>query len=99
VSYEATCLGLGDIVDNAEMRYYPNPTSGAVHVEIDGLGGEEVTLYLLDVNGRKVRQQYLGQMPAAYVTTISVEESPAGIYYLNIVARDVVKTGMLTITR
>jgi hypothetical protein len=99
VSYEATCLGLGDIVDNAEMRYYPNPTSGAVHVEIDGLGGEEVTLYLLDVNGRKVRQQYLGQMPAAYVTTISVEELPAGIYYLNIVARDVVKTGMLTITR
>lgn len=45
-----------DIINSAEVRVYPNPFRGAVHISYELLATEQVSVEILDITGRSVKK-------------------------------------------
>lgn len=65
-------VGIGT-VDGCGVRVYPNPTSGVLHVEGDGV--ERIDVY--DLKGCAL-------LSATHVNTIDLSALPSGVYYLHV---------------
>jgi hypothetical protein len=65
-------------VEETQVRLYPNPTSGLVHIE--QLLEEEIQIKVFDNLGRVVLQQNTNNRQ----TTVNLNNLPQGIYYINI---------------
>ena len=72
------CAHVGvDEVDGAEVRCYPNPTSGVLNVEAEGLRRVEV----MDMTGRVV----MAKESAEAAQRIATDGLPAGMYAVRVV--------------
>jgi uncharacterized repeat protein (TIGR01451 family) len=66
--------------NNSYIRIYPNPTNNFVNIELmDNIS--PYSLFVYDLNGRLAKQDLLNDS----INTVSLEDLPAGIYYLQIV--------------
>jgi hypothetical protein len=45
-----------NIINSAEVRIYPNPFKGAVHISYELLSAEKVTIEILDMTGRSIKK-------------------------------------------
>ena len=66
-------------------RIYPNPNNGTAIVEYSTVEHADVTLQLYDVLGRKLKAIMDGeQQPGAYTVEFSLNDLPAGVYFLSL---------------
>jgi hypothetical protein len=72
---EDAISNLIDILSNASIRIYPNPTSDYIYIDIIGELNFEATL--IDVNGRLIQR-------SANSTTLDIRSLVAGVYSLEI---------------
>ena len=45
-----------DVINSAEVRVYPNPFRGAVHISYELLATEQVSVEILDMTGRSIKK-------------------------------------------
>jgi hypothetical protein len=65
---------------SVELTVYPNPTTAAIHIQIDDLPQQPLQVELFDLNGKQLRTELLQDNS----TMLSVENLPNGTYVLNI---------------
>jgi len=84
LSNKYTVFTKGDSVNNSDLntntqiswRYYPNPTSGKIYLEINGIIEE---LFVSDLTG-KIIQRY--EIKASNFVILNIAEFPNGIYFI-----------------
>lgn len=67
---------------SSKINVYPNPASEALYVNYEGAKGQQVSLYLVNPLGQKVRSEIVNNFPAA----ISLDGIEVGHYFLRIVS-------------
>ncbi len=78
-----TTITLGDIqLHNADIRLFPNPTTGHLILEFTGETPKSGTLQLLDLYGRTVRKETL--QPGKRTHNCSITNLPAGVYFAKV---------------
>ena len=80
-------VAVGDVIENAKLTLYPNPTSDGFWISYDGLG--EVTLSVTNLHGRTITSQTITDQ-----SWVDTGEWVAGVYLVRVndsVARVVVR--------
>ena len=82
-----------EVLTNA-LDIYPNPASDIVNIELDLSSRTDVAVYILDLNGKMVKQvKYDNLSPNTESVELRVGSLPHGAYVINMVAGKSVKTG------
>jgi pullulanase/glycogen debranching enzyme len=66
------------------LKVYPNPARDIVKVEWEAEMATETTLRLVDATGREVLKQTLPQIKGANSTTLSTQNTPKGLYFIQL---------------
>lgn len=74
-----TSTSVINIADDARITVYPNPTKGMIYIKTDGTLDIKA-IYITDMMGNKTQ--------ATHMTHISVEQLPAGTFFLEIMTAD-----------
>lgn len=99
--YSATITSVNDIVTVPEveqsltlsMNVYPNPATDVVNIKYTLEKASDVEIVILDELGRMIRAVQKDQMGVGEQTAqINIADLPAGVYYVRMVAGDVVET-------
>jgi len=69
---------LVDVLNNLQIKIFPNPTRGELAVEIASTGGEQVQITLFSINGEFL----LTKQAATSRTTVDLSAFPTGNYIL-----------------
>lgn len=64
-----------------EVKIYPNPTNGSTFVKIDNFGQNKLTVSIIDITGKIVRENIILN---GTITEINTRNLNAGLYFLNI---------------
>jgi len=76
------------------LNIFPNPASQIVNVDIDLTSPTDVELFVLDLNGKIVKQVKFNRLlPITKSVELRVGSLPRGAYVINLVAGKIVKTG------
>lgn len=73
---------LSHIVSNFEV--YPNPASNRANINLVLESNESVTLQIIDISGKVVRNRDYGQLNGAYTLPIGLNDLESGIYFVNL---------------
>jgi hypothetical protein len=65
-----------------KVTIYPNPASELVNIQFESATDKEISVYLLDSQGRLVKTDKIEA--ASIDKTINLQDLPAGIYYLRL---------------
>lgn len=99
--YSATITSVNDIVTIPEveqsltlgMNVYPNPATDVLNIKYTLEKASDVEIVILDELGRMIRAVQKDQMGVGEQTAqINIADLPAGVYYIRMVAGDVVET-------
>lgn len=83
-----------------QTSIYPNPANDEVNVKFELRSNADVEILLLDELGRSIRGIHKGkQMKGQYTEKISVNDLPAGLYYVSIIAGEMRETKQLVISK
>lgn len=98
-SFEVKILGLslGEYNANSNLNIYPNPNNGNFNVELTDVNGNNVSINIIDAQGRTVYNKELGQVSGSALETISLNETGAGIYLIQLNIDGKVQMARITI--
>jgi hypothetical protein len=71
-----------NLEEPVKVTIYPNPASEVINIQFESATDKEISLYLLDSQGRLVKTDKIEV--ATINKTIDLQELPAGIYYLRL---------------
>ena len=71
-------VGVNELLEEAALSVYPNPSYGYLNIELAGYNGETVDMMIYDLRGKQVRS---GQITSASSTLDLVDLKP-GIYVM-----------------
>lgn len=70
--------------DEKSMLVYPNPSTGIVHVAINGFEGRRLELQILNVIGSVIYRENLSELNDRYTKTLDLTKFAGGLYYIKI---------------
>jgi hypothetical protein len=70
--------------DDKSMLVYPNPSSGIVHVAINGFEGRRLELQILNVIGSVIYRENLSELNDRYTKTLDLSKFANGLYYIKL---------------
>ena len=76
--------GIEELLSGLALAVFPNPTSGAFTLALDGLTGEVLAWELRDLAGRLVDAEVLGARTGEVRIAFDVAEAASGVYLLNV---------------
>jgi hypothetical protein len=76
--------GIEELLSGLALAVFPNPTSGAFTLALDGLTGEVLSWELRDLAGRLVDAEVLGARTGEVRIAFDVAEAASGVYLLNV---------------
>lgn len=76
-----TPVGINDIASDADFNIYPNPTYNSATIDLEAFKGNEVTIELYDVMGRKAKSVNNIKSDSY---TLQRDNLPNGIYFMNV---------------
>ncbi len=80
----SVALSVQDLNNNVAVRYYPNPTSGMVNFEFDGMNGEQVAVEVLNVQGQVITQKTIGNAVSGTQYQVDLTGQSAGVYFIRL---------------
>lgn len=89
INYTEICPSVNTVLgDDVSITYYPNPTSGLLNVDIDGLAGENITLTITNMHGQQVFNTFIENAPLNIRDVIDLSGEATGIYFIRLTAGD-----------
>lgn len=73
-----------ETLESRGFNVFPNPTQGNITIDFALLLGENITVYLIDVNGRIVYSDMINNEVGAYQKQINLSDLSNGMYFLRI---------------
>ena len=74
-----------DVKAENNLSVYPNPTSGEVFLNFNGIDGETATITVMDITGKVVLTQYLGKLYTGQISaSVDASSLTSGMYIVNI---------------
>jgi len=70
------------INEPAKIKVFPNPVTVTLNIQFDAPVDEEITLYMLDSQGRMVKTDIIE--PASTVKELNIRDLPGGVYFLRL---------------
>lgn len=84
----ARCSGVDENDRNSFIYLFPNPTTGKVNYEWNGISGE-VELEISDIHGNKILNQFiLAPETGIYKGSFDLGIQPDGIYLMRLISKD-----------
>ena len=77
-------LGTSDIQNNINVRYFPNPTSGIVNVEFEGMNGENVDVQVMNVQGQVIMLDQFNQAVNGKAYQLDLTNEAKGVYFIKL---------------
>ncbi len=90
-------VSVNEILQQAVVAYYPNPTKGELTVEVAGLGNRNLTVELVNMQGQVMSSKVFNQIPAAFRAELNLEGVAAGSYFLRLQTADSVLIKKVTV--
>lgn len=88
----STINGIVESSSNFELFMYPNPADEMTLVRIDLQNASEVSMKVLDINGKIVTSNNYGMLQGAYNLPINISHLSSGIYLVSIQVANEIKT-------
>ncbi|MCA8832073.1 T9SS type A sorting domain-containing protein [Hymenobacter pini] len=66
------------------LLVYPNPSTGIVHVSINGFEGRKIELSVLNVIGTVMYRETLSELNDRYTRTLDLSKFANGLYYVKL---------------
>jgi hypothetical protein len=81
IEYCGTGVNVTDLVDNSEVKLYPNPVAETLNVELETASfNNAMTVEILDITGRSLKIQSFSSENAQ----INVSELPQGVFFVRV---------------
>lgn len=74
----------GPPTDEKSVLVYPNPSTGIVHLAINGFMGHRLELRILNVIGSVVYRETLTELNDRYTKTLDLSKFANGLYYVKL---------------
>ena len=84
---------------NADLSIFPNPTDGIAQVEYTSSKVGDVEMNLTDLTGRIIFTQKIEKFDGFYNDAIDLTAQPDGVYFLNIIQGEEVKTEKIVLQK
>jgi Secretion system C-terminal sorting domain len=68
--------------EDRALLVYPNPSTGIVHVAINGFEGRKIELSVLNVIGTVMYRETLSELNDRYTRTLDLSKFANGLYYV-----------------
>lgn len=70
--------------DDKTLLIYPNPSTGIVHLSINGLEGRRVEVQVLNVIGTVMYRETLTELNERFTKTLDLSRFANGLYYVKL---------------
>jgi hypothetical protein len=70
--------------DEKALLVYPNPSTGIVHVAINGFEGRKLELRVLNVIGSVLYRETLTELNDRYIKVLDLSKFTSGLYYVKL---------------
>ena len=70
--------------DDKSILVYPNPSTGIVHLAINGFMGHRLELQVLNVIGSVVYRETITELNERYTKTLDLSKFANGLYYVKL---------------
>ena len=82
ITVTSVCSGISVNYLNDEINVYPNPTNGIINVSIADANNSELTISVMDIEGRTVYHSVNKNVGSGYHKQINLEQLAKGVYYI-----------------
>ncbi|WP_083937644.1 T9SS type A sorting domain-containing protein [Hymenobacter aerophilus] len=72
--------------DEKALTVFPNPSTGIVHININGFEGRKLELRVLNVIGTVMYRESLTELRDRYTRTLDLSKFANGLYYVKLEA-------------
>jgi len=79
-------VGINNIADDERVSLFPNPTTGELKINIEGLSSGPIVIRLFDLYGQRVFADRYAISSGNYNTVMHLDELPAGVYFISILS-------------
>lgn len=93
VTVTTSGIGLQENILSTTLQVYPNPSNDFINISFDGSASQDATIRLLDLSGREVISNNVGDINGQYQGAMDIQSLADGIYMLEI------ESGQLKATR
>jgi len=84
---------------NSDLSIFPNPTDGLAQVKYSSTEAGDVEMNLTDLTGRIIFSNKIEKFDGFYNDAIDLTEQPDGVYFLNIIQGEEVKTEKIVLQK
>lgn len=71
-------------VEEKKVLVYPNPSTGIVHIDINGFEGRKTELRILNVIGSVIYRESLTELNERFTKTLDLSKFASGLYYIKL---------------
>jgi PKD repeat protein len=81
-------LGLGEVLENANITLFPNPSNGEFTIGMDINNNSTIDIRIENILGAIVYESNLGNIEGQHSEVIDLNNAEAGVYFVSITAGD-----------
>ncbi len=70
--------------EDRNLLVYPNPSTGIVHIAINGFEGHKVELRVLNVIGSVIYREAIMELNDRFTKTLDLSKFASGLYYVKL---------------
>lgn len=70
--------------EERSLLVYPNPSTGIVHISINGFEGRKVELRVLNVIGSVIYREAITELNDRFTKTLDLSKFASGLYYVKL---------------
>jgi len=70
--------------EERNLLVYPNPSTGIVHIAINGFEGRKLELRVLNVIGSVIYREAITELNDRYTKTLDLSKFASGLYYVKL---------------
>jgi len=88
-----------EVVENSNIRVYPNPFVEVTNIEIDLADAQEVSVEVFNAIGQRVTQRNYGQLSGKNTLPFNAQNFENGMYFINITIDNTLTTKKVILAR
>jgi hypothetical protein len=81
-------VGIEGILRDVSLNYYPNPSEGMFNMELSGLGGEEIEVSIMSIQGQVIRKERFVDISDRFINQFDLRGEASGIYLVRVLVGD-----------